>query len=51
VLCTAAVLCALNDRPTWAAVLLGLAIPNKEWAVLAVGPVLVALPRARVRPC
>ena len=49
VLCTAAVLCALNDRPTWAAVLLGLAIPNKEWAVLAVGPVLVALPRARVR--
>jgi hypothetical protein len=48
-LCVAAVLCALNDRPTWAGVLLGLAIANKEWAVLATGPVLVALPRARVR--
>lgn len=49
VLCIAAVLCAMSDRPIWAAVLLGLAIANKEWAVLAVGPVLVALPRARVR--
>ena len=29
--------------------LLGLAIANKEWAVVAAGPVLVALPRARVR--
>jgi hypothetical protein len=49
VLCIAAVLCALSDRPMWAAVLLGLAIPNKEWALVAVGPVLVALPRARLR--
>ena len=49
VLCIAAVLCALDDRPIWAAVLLGLAIANKEWAVLAAGPVLLALPRARVR--
>ncbi|HEX3979414.1 MAG TPA: hypothetical protein VHW96_24290 [Solirubrobacteraceae bacterium] len=49
VLCVAAVLCAMHDRPTWAAVLLGLAIPNKEWAVLAVGPMLVALQRGRVR--
>jgi hypothetical protein len=49
VLCIAAVLCAINQRPTWAAVLLGLAIPNKEWAVLAVGPMLVALERGRVR--
>jgi hypothetical protein len=49
VLCIAAVLCAMNDRPTWAAVLLGMAIPNKEWAVLAVGPMLVALERGRVR--
>jgi hypothetical protein len=48
-LCVAAVLCALNDRPTWAGVLLGLAMANKEWAVLAAGPVLMALPRARVR--
>ena len=49
VLSIAAVLCAMHDRPVWAAVLLGLAIPNKEWAVLAVGPMLVALPRARLR--
>jgi hypothetical protein len=49
VLCIAAVLCAMNDRPTWAAVLLGLAVPNKEWAVLAVGPVLVTLQHGRVR--
>jgi hypothetical protein len=49
VLCIAAVLCAMHERPVWAAVLLGLAIANKEWAVLASGPVLVALPGARVR--
>jgi hypothetical protein len=49
VLCITGVLCAINDRPIWAAVLVGLAIPNKEWAVLAVGPVLVALHRTRVR--
>ena len=49
VLCIAAVLCAMDDRPIWAAVLLGLAIPNKEWAVLAVGPVLVALQHGRLR--
>lgn len=49
VLCIAAVLCALSDRPIWAAVLVGIAIPNKEWALLAVGPVLVALPRGRLR--
>jgi hypothetical protein len=48
-LCIAALVCALDDRPIWAAVLLGVAIANKEWAVLAVGPVLLALPRARVR--
>jgi hypothetical protein len=49
VLCVAAVLCAMDDRPIWAAVLLGVAIPNKEWAVLAVGPMLVALQHGRVR--
>jgi len=48
-LAVAAVLCALNDRPAWAGVLLGVAVANKEWAVIAAGPVLVALPRARVR--
>jgi len=49
VLCIAAMVCALSDQPTWAASLLGAAIANKEWALLAIGPVLVALPRARVR--
>ena len=48
-LCVAAVLCAMDDRPIWAAVLLGLAIANKEWAVVAAGPVLLALDRARLR--
>lgn len=48
-LCIAAVVCALRDRPGWAGVLLGLAIGNKAWAVLAIGPVLIALPRARVQ--
>jgi hypothetical protein len=48
-LCVAAVLCALRERSIWAAVLLGLAVANKEWAILAVGPVLMALPRARTR--
>jgi hypothetical protein len=48
-LCVAAVLCALRERPIWAAVLLGMAVANKEWAILAVGPVLMALPRNRIR--
>ena len=33
-----AVLVALRGRPTWAGVLLGLAVANKAWALLAVGP-------------
>lgn len=43
VLCAAAVLAALRGRAGWAGVLLGLAIGNKAWGVLAVGPVLIAL--------
>ena len=43
VLCVAAVLAAGGRRVTWAGVLLGLAIATKAWAVLAVGPVLLAL--------
>ena len=50
VLCVAAVLLAGRDRPVWAGVLLGLAIANKEWALLAAGPVLLALPRPFARP-
>lgn len=46
-MCVAAVLLASRDRPLPAAILLGLAIANKEWAVLAVGPVLMALPYRR----
>jgi len=46
-MCVAAVLLASRDRPLPAAILLGLAIANKEWAVLAIGPVLMALPSRR----
>lgn len=44
-----AVLAALAGRAELAGVLLGLAIANKQWALLAVGPVLVALPHRRLR--
>jgi Glycosyltransferase family 87 len=50
VLCVAAVLLAAGERPLWAGLLLGAAVANKEWALLAVGPVLLALPARRV-PC
>ena len=43
-----AVLAALRGRPTWAGVLLGLAVANKAWALLAVGPVLLAPPERRL---
>ena len=47
---SAAVLLAARAAPRSRALggsLLGLAIANKEWALLAVGPVLLALPRGR----
>jgi len=55
-LCVAAVLIASGSsvgrgRALWAGVILGLAIANKEWALLAVGPVLLALPAGRRRWC
>jgi hypothetical protein len=50
-LCVAAVLLAGRERPLWAGLLLGLAIANKEWALLAAGPVLLALPPRRRVPC
>jgi len=46
-LCVAAVLLASRDRLLVSALLLGLAIANKEWALLALGPVLLALPARR----
>lgn len=48
-LCTGAVLAALDGRRTLAIVLLGLALGTKQWAVLAVVPVVWALPDRRVR--
>jgi hypothetical protein len=47
VLCVAAVLLAARGRALWAGVLLGAAIANKEWALLALAPVLLALPSRR----
>jgi Glycosyltransferase family 87 len=47
VLCVVSVLLAARERPLWAGLALGLAIANKEWALLAVGPVLFALPPGR----
>jgi hypothetical protein len=50
-MCIAAVLLANRNRMVLAALLLGLAIANKEWAVLAIGPVLLALPAKRRLLC
>jgi hypothetical protein len=49
VLCVAAVLLALRGRTLWSGIVLGLAVANQEWALVALGPVLLALPRGRVR--
>jgi len=49
VLCIAAALAAGRDRALLAGVLLGLAIANKPWAVLAVVPVLAMLGGGHVR--
>ena len=49
VLAIGAVLAASDRRTILAAVLLGLAIATKTWAVLAIGPVLLALPSHRIR--
>jgi hypothetical protein len=49
VLCVAAALCAGRGRAVPAGVLLGLAIANKPWAVLAVVPVLAMLETGRLK--
>jgi Glycosyltransferase family 87 len=49
VLCIAAVLFAMSQRPMIAGALLGLAIGNKAWAAVAIGPLLLALPDRRPR--
>jgi hypothetical protein len=43
-MCVAAVLLAARDRPLLAGLVLGLAIANKEWALLAAGPVRASPP-------
>ncbi len=48
-LCATAVLLAMRGRANWSALALGLAIANKQWALLAIGPVLIALPAHRWR--
>ena len=50
-LCVFAVLLADRERPVLAGLALGVAIANKEWALLAIGPVLIALPRRATRCC
>ena len=50
-LCIAAVLLAASDRPLWAGLALGLAIANKEWALLAAAPTLLALAPRRRAAC
>ncbi|PTL54754.1 hypothetical protein C7Y72_19355 [Paraconexibacter algicola] len=47
-LCVGAVLAALWDRRILSAVLLGLALATKQWALLAVLPVLLATPSRRL---
>jgi hypothetical protein len=49
VLVTAAVFAAIRGRDLLAAALLGVAIATKEWALIGVVPVLLALPARRVR--
>ena len=49
VLCVAAALAAGAQRPLVAGALLGLAVANKPWAVVAVAPVLIMLPAGRLR--
>lgn len=48
VLVAAAALAAVRDRPGWCGVLLGLALVNKAWAIVAVLPILMILERQRV---
>lgn len=48
-LATAAVLAAIRGRNLWAAVLVGLAAGTKQWAVIAIVPVLLAQRDRRIR--
>jgi hypothetical protein len=48
VLCVWGVLLAQRGKALSAGVVLGLAIANKEWAIVALGPALIALPSRRM---
>lgn len=48
-LCVAALLTARAGRANWTGALLGLAVANKSWALIAVLPVLAAMPGGRRR--
>lgn len=48
-LAVAAVASAAERRPRQTAILLGLALASKQWAVIAILPALMALPAARLR--
>jgi hypothetical protein len=48
-LAIAAVACACGERPLWAGALAGLAFATKAWGLIALAPVLAALPRQRPR--
>jgi hypothetical protein len=49
VLCVAAVMLAVTGRAEWAGLLVGLAVANKPWALVAVPVVVAALPARRGR--
>jgi hypothetical protein len=49
VLCLAAVIAAVRDRPGWCATFLSLAIVNKSWALVAFPVALAVLPSRRFR--
>jgi hypothetical protein len=49
VLAAAAVVAAIDDKPVAAGVAFGLAVGTKQWAVVAVVPVMAALPGRRMR--
>jgi hypothetical protein len=49
VLCIAAVMLAVKGRAEWAGALVGLAVANKPWALVAVPVVVAALPARRGR--
>jgi Glycosyltransferase family 87 len=47
--CVAAVLLAARGRIVWAGLVFGLAVATKQWALVAAAPILLAMPRYRLR--